>query len=87
MLGPEELLACHAVPGTGHARRRVGPSGGAVAGGERPAGVFGGCVDTDNAPFIRTYHSVEPPDFAGPTKLVATPVLGGLHHTYRRVAA
>ena len=29
----------------------------------------------------------EPPDLAGPTKLVATPVLGGLHHTYRRVAA
>jgi hypothetical protein len=29
----------------------------------------------------------KPPDFAGPTKLVAAPVLGGLHHTYRRVAA
>ena len=28
-----------------------------------------------------------PPEFTGPTKLVATPVLGGLHHTYRRVAA
>jgi len=28
-----------------------------------------------------------PPEFAGPTKLIATPVLGGLHHTYQRVAA
>jgi len=29
----------------------------------------------------------KPPEFTGPTKLFATPVLGGLHHTYRRVAA
>ena len=29
----------------------------------------------------------EPPECTGPTKLVATPVLGALHHTYRRVAA
>ena len=29
----------------------------------------------------------KPPVFTGPTKLVATPVLGGLHHTYQRVAA
>ena len=28
-----------------------------------------------------------PPEFAGPTRLLATPVLGGLHHTYQRVAA
>ncbi|MCY3019605.1 MAG: integrase core domain-containing protein, partial [Planctomycetota bacterium] len=29
----------------------------------------------------------KPPVFSGSTKLVATPVLAGLHHTYRRVAA
>jgi hypothetical protein len=29
----------------------------------------------------------QPPEFTGPTRLVTTPVLGGLHHTYRRVAA
>lgn len=28
-----------------------------------------------------------PPEFTGPTKLVATPVLCALHHTCRRVAA
>ena len=28
-----------------------------------------------------------PPDIAGPTKLVAVPILGGLHHRYDRVAA
>jgi transposase InsO family protein len=33
-----------------------------------------------------TSHA-KPPVFSGPTKLVATPVLGGLHHTYQRVAA
>ena len=29
----------------------------------------------------------EAPDISGPTRLVSTPVLGGLHHTYSRVAA
>jgi len=29
----------------------------------------------------------QPPDVFGPTKLVSIPVLGGLHHTYRRVSA
>ena len=29
----------------------------------------------------------ELPDVTGPTKLVSLPVLGGLHHTYKRVAA
>jgi hypothetical protein len=29
----------------------------------------------------------ELPDVDGPTKLVSLPVLGGLHHTYKRVAA
>jgi putative transposase len=29
----------------------------------------------------------EAPDISGPTRLVSPPVLGGLHHTYRRVAA
>ena len=28
-----------------------------------------------------------PPDIDGPTRLVATPILGGLHHKYVRVAA
>lgn len=28
-----------------------------------------------------------PPEISGPSKLVSTPVLGGLHHTYVRVAA
>lgn len=28
-----------------------------------------------------------PPDIAGSTKLVAIPMLGGLHHKYTRVAA
>jgi len=28
-----------------------------------------------------------PPDLDGPTKLVATPVPGGLHHRYERRAA
>jgi transposase InsO family protein len=55
------------------------------------------------AEFIESYYHTErphqgrdgdtpapharPPEFTGPTTLVATPVLGGLHHTYRRVAA
>jgi len=29
----------------------------------------------------------KPPEFTGPTRLVATPVLGGPHHTYQRDAA
>jgi hypothetical protein len=29
----------------------------------------------------------EAPDISGPARLVSTPVLGGLHHTYHRVAA
>ena len=29
----------------------------------------------------------EAPDIPGPTKLLSTPVLGGLHHVYHRVAA
>jgi hypothetical protein len=33
------------------------------------------------------FPHAEPPDFAGPTKLVGTPVLGGPHHVYQRVAA
>jgi hypothetical protein len=28
-----------------------------------------------------------PPHFDGPTRLLATPLLGGLHHRYTRVAA
>ena len=28
-----------------------------------------------------------PPEINGPTKLVAVPILGGLHHKYHRIAA
>ena len=29
----------------------------------------------------------KPPEFSGPTRLISTPVLGGLHHCYQRIAA
>ena len=29
----------------------------------------------------------KPPEIKGPTKMISTPVLGGLHHRYERVAA
>ena len=28
-----------------------------------------------------------PPEIGGPTKLIAVPILGGLHHKYHRIAA